>query len=819
VILAEFALACRLHRIFKTNQLQEEDSMHQRYVVSVFFVFLALVLCLTNVQAQIMPPVVAPTIALKGALVDGGKVQLAWEVLTRDTVKYYFVYRAAFPDTAKYTRIDSVTKREYTDVPPRPAATSVMMSYVYYVTGVTTKGVVLKSNLIVVVVFPTPLPKDVVRITSTPIESGQINIAYKYQVKAVSSDSTAKLSYSLNTKPNGMTIDSTGLIKWTPTERGFPAVEVAVKSNKGGSATQRYTIRIAGGSGIVLGTVTDTTGTKPIGNVVVRLLKAGLQTDFTTSFDYMAISDALGKYKIDGVDPGSYYVRAEPMNGDYLAEWYDGASGASSQKDAKTVTVANGASITANFTLQSRYKPVLYTVKGNVIDSASHAPLKDAAVNFSLAGFALNGSRGFAADPTIAQDFRGMFDFNPSLDHRLDGTCVQFVFKARTDSMGRFTLQLPQGSFVAYAEAKGHVKIFYKQRTNLLLADTIRVSANVEGINFNLPPLPAVVLGEINGTVTDSATGRGVRARMIVFRELWTATVNPILMPPTGSYVPGAYVVDTDSLGKYSVPNMIAGQYYVLAVPVGNYGPAYYSATGSTQIWSKASRVAVNGNVVAGINITVKPFVKSMVGYTYVSGTVSTNSGLGKTSGTVGVVGAIVYAMNSNGTVYGYDVTDEKGSYAIAGAAPGSYTLFVDAPGFTSSSSVLASPTYAADLKGTALGASGVNFSLNAVITAVEETQPLIPSAYVLEQNYPNPFNPTTQILFGLPNSDRVTLIIYNLIGQKIATLVDGLMSAGSHTVTWNGRDSRGLQLPSGIYFYRLESSGFTATRKMLMLK
>ena len=796
--------------------------MHQRTVVTILFALLALVVCLVNLQAQTMPPVIAPSIALKAALFDGGKVHMAWEVLTRDTVKYYFIYRAAiplissaFPESAQFTRIDSVTKREYIDVPPRPAITAMLVSYVYYVTGTTTKGTVLKSNLIVVMVFPTPIPKDMVRITSTPPESGEIKVEYKYQVKAVSSDPLAKLTYSLYTKPNGMTLDATGLIKWTPSERGFPIVEVGVKSDKGGSASQRFTIRVAGGSGIVLGTVTDATGAKFIRQVVIRLYR--VDPTNALSFDYKAVTDSSGKYKFDGVDPGSYYVRAEPMSGDYLAEWYDGVS---SQRDAKIILVSNNASTPVNFTLQSRYKPVFYTVKGIVVDSASRAPLKEAFVNFALAGFALNGSKGFAADPSLAQDFRGMFDFNQSLDHRLDGTCVQFVFKARTDAMGAFSLQLPQGSFIAYVEAKGHVKIFYRQKTNLLLADSIRVSSNLEGINFNLPPVPPVALGEINGTITDSASGRGVRSRVIAFRELWVTPV--ILTPPTGSYVPGAYVGDTDSLGKYSIPNILPGQYIVLAVPVGSYAPAYYSTSGSTQNWRLASRVSVNGNDVAGIDITVKPFVKMMVGYTFVSGTVSTNSvsgKLGETSGAVGVAGAIVYATNANGSVYGYDITDDRGSYAIAGTAPGSYTLFVDAPGFTSSASVIASPTYAADAKGSVQGASGVNFSLNTVVTSVEEDQVLVPSGYVLEQNYPNPFNPTTQILFSLPNNDRVTLTIFNLLGQKITTLVDGVTAAGSHVVTWNGRDSRGAQLPSGVYFYRLESPSFSAAKRMLMLK
>ena len=791
--------------------------MHQRYVVTGLFVLLALVVCLTSLQAQI----VAPSIGLKASVSDGGKVQMAWEVRTTDSVKYYFIYRAAipniltaFPDSAKYVRIDSVTKREYIDLPPRPVTTISSMSYVYgyYVTGTTTKGTVLKSNLVVVIVFPTPVVKDVVKIASTPNESGQINIVYTYQVKATSSDASATLTYSLNTKPNGMTIDATGLIKWTPTERGFPIVEVAIKSSKGGSATQRFTIRVAGGSGIVLGTVTDATGTKFIRQVVIRLYR--VDPTALLSFDYKAITDSTGKYKFDAVDPGSYYVRAEPMSGDYLAEWYDGVA---SQRDAKAIVVSNNASTPVDFTLQSRYIPIYYTIKGSVVDSTPPpTPLKEARVYFVLAGFALNGSRGFAGDPTLAQDFRGMFDFDQSIDHRLDGTNAQFVFMATTKADGSFELKLPQGSFVAYAEAKGHNKIFYNQKTNLLMADTIRVSKDLEGIKFNLPPLPTVVLGEINGVIKDSASGRGVRSRVIAYRELWLKT--EVLTATPNYFVPGTYLVDTDSLGKYSIPNIMRGQYIVLALPMGSYAPTYYNKSGGTQNWRLADTVSVNGTVVAGIDITVKPLAKSMIGYTFVSGTVSRNSGvgkLGKTSGSVGVIGAIVYAANADGTIYGYDVTDEKGSYAIAGAAPGSYTLFVDSPGFSPLSSRSASTSY--DTKGAPVGGSGVDFNL--VATAVEEDQPLVPSGYVLEQNYPNPFNPTTQILFSLPNNERVTLTIYNLIGQKIASLVDGLMSAGSHVVTWNGRDSHGLQLPSGIYFYRLQSPGFTAARKMLMLK
>ena len=803
---------------------QEEDYMYRKSIVTTLFVLLALVCVSANLEAQTLPPVALPPINLKAVLVDGGKVQMAWEVVTRDTVKYYFIYRAAFttallnstivPDTLKFTRIDSLTARSYVDIPPRLSSTT---AYIYYVTGTTDTKTVLKSNMVVMIMFPSPIAREVVRITSWPNEAGQIGIVYQYQVKAQSSDSTATLKYFLNVKPTGMSIDSvTGLIKWTPTERGYATVEVTVKSNKGGSATQWYTIKVAGGNGAIVGTVTDTTGTKPIGQVTITLFKL----DLMAPYDYREKSDASGNFKIDGVDPGTYYVRAEPSNSTYLAQWYDRAY---TLKDATTIKVIDNASTVVNIKLQARYKPVTFSVKGSVIDSASHAPLKDALVDFVIAGFALNGSRGFAADPTGAEDVRGMFDRDPVSDFRLDGTNTQFVFQARTDSNGRFALQLPLGSYIAYAEAKAHIKIFYKQKTNLLTADTIAVNANMDGINFNLPPIPAVVLGEINGTISDSASGKGVRSRVIAFRELWTVMPGaPVLTPALGASVPGAYVTDTDTLGKYSIVNIVPGQYFVLAVPVGSYAPAFYSSSGSTQMWSKASRIAVSGNVVAGIDITVKPFSKPVAGYTFVSGSVNTTVAgkLGKTSASVGVMGAIVYAVSSAGGIYGYDVTDEHGSYAIAGVAPGSYTLFVDAPGYSTPSSMIASPTYGADAKGTPQPGSSVNFNVNSLtVTAVEEDQPMVPSGYVLEQNYPNPFNPTTQILFTMPSNGRVTLTVYNIIGQKIVTLVDGVMAAGSHIVTWNGKDSRGIQLPSGVYLYRLESPGFTAARKMLMLK
>ncbi|MFQ6609258.1 MAG: C25 family cysteine peptidase, partial [Fidelibacterota bacterium] len=94
-----------------------------------------------------------------------------------------------------------------------------------------------------------------------------------------------------------------------------------------------------------------------------------------------------------------------------------------------------------------------------------------------------------------------------------------------------------------------------------------------------------------------------------------------------------------------------------------------------------------------------------------------------------------------------------------------------------------------------------------------------IPSAYSLAQNFPNPFNPTTNIQFSLPIAGEITLKVYDILGQEVASLVDGSMGAGIHTVVWNGKNMNNVQVPSGIYFYNLETEKITLSHKMILMK
>ena len=89
----------------------------------------------------------------------------------------------------------------------------------------------------------------------------------------------------------------------------------------------------------------------------------------------------------------------------------------------------------------------------------------------------------------------------------------------------------------------------------------------------------------------------------------------------------------------------------------------------------------------------------------------------------------------------------------------------------------------------------------------------------MLAANRPNPFSRGTEIRFGLPEAARISLKVYNVEGRVVATLADGQYPRGYHRVSWTGRDSKGVSVATGVYFYRLETENKVLTRKMMMLK
>jgi len=99
-------------------------------------------------------------------------------------------------------------------------------------------------------------------------------------------------------------------------------------------------------------------------------------------------------------------------------------------------------------------------------------------------------------------------------------------------------------------------------------------------------------------------------------------------------------------------------------------------------------------------------------------------------------------------------------------------------------------------------------------------TDDVYANKFYLAQNYPNPFNPETTIQFTTENTEKNTeLVIYNLKGQKVRTIVNEIFPAGQHSIIWDGKDGSGNSVSSGLYFYKLKAGRYTSTKKMILMK
>jgi hypothetical protein len=165
------------------------------------------------------------------------------------------------------------------------------------------------------------------------------------------------------------------------------------------------------------------------------------------------------------------------------------------------------------------------------------------------------------------------------------------------------------------------------------------------------------------------------------------------------------------------------------------------------------------------------------------------------------------------------------GIQVFSGEADGMFRVgLFDLHGLTmipASASEIASVTYDGDDRIELVNSVAIARGGGKLTTTVNKgsADVVVPRGFSLSQNFPNPFNPTTQINFTLPAASLVRLDVYNTVGQKVSTLANEHMAAGTHTVTWNGRTSNGEPAASGVYFYRITAGDFNESRKMLLMK
>lgn len=538
-------------------------------------------------------------------------------------------------------------------------------------------------------------------------------------------------------------------------------------------------------TGTIDGTVTDSLTGNPI--PFARLLF--FRPSSPILWLPQAMADSLGNYRAV-LDTGTYLVLCQPPAWmaiamsplpPYRQEWYKDAP---DPAHATPVPVSDGSVTTVNFDLVRFTLPPLAHIRGTVRDSAG-IPLRGALVAIQSTVQAMIQIAA-ATDPVVD---------DPGESMALDGMGVirGIVWKGMTDSTGMFDATVVAGrAYIALAAKAGYIPQFYDHKSSPVDATIIHVNGNVGGIDFNLNPVRPPHLFSISGVVKDS-TGVLVPSRIIVF---------PLRPRASTAQVGFGH---TDSLGSYTVAHLLPGKYLVFALPFGHYAPAFYRKGAYGVIrWKEADTVSVAGDV-AGIDVGV-------VGIH--------STGIARLTGVASVGGAPlpgvnILALAGGGTVVGYGLTDDAGGYVIDELPSGPLTLVADCEGYTTAEHPLdVAPSDFALSWDVALG-----------LTTSAGGQVSAPREYALMQNYPNPFNPSTRIRFTLPAASNVTITVYNLLGQDVATLVNALLPAGDQATAWNGRDGSGRVVASGIYFYRLVASGvsggneFTAMRKMLLLK
>ncbi len=182
-------------------------------------------------------------------------------------------------------------------------------------------------------------------------------------------------------------------------------------------------------------------------------------------------------------------------------------------------------------------------------------------------------------------------------------------------------------------------------------------------------------------------------------------------------------------------------------------------------------------------------------------------------------------------SLHGLWFSDSKKGWAVGGANAGLRILWttdggvswvIQSHGLTSTAGIdyFESVYMISPNEGWIVGSKGTILrTTNGGVTDVPKMVDVLPSNFELSQNYPNPFNPSTKIKYAIPIDANVRLAIYDVLGREIKVLEEGRKLAGFYSVEWDGRDKSGHEVPSGVYFYRLQTNNLELARKLMIVR
>lgn len=602
-----------------------------------------------------------------------------------------------------------------------------------------------------IVTITTPPAIDRVWFTTEPVRYVTLGSEYLYDANAVSNQPNASITYSLVTGPEGINVDSSsGIVTWTPTSVGYFYVKIKAQSEFGGFAYQGWTIRVDGIRANISGVVTDDSTGLPISGVLVFFL------NLTPGRHEVAITNNNGEFN-KSLIPGKYKVKFYKRG--YIPEFFDNKQ---TIDDADTLLLDPNIALNITAGLSKTTPPTFYTLSGYVLDS-NGVPVRS-----QVMAILVNES------PL------------PVFPNPIPRKVI-----ALTDSLGNYSLRVAGGNiYVIFAKPfdKNYLPEFYDNKRSFQEADKILVNGDIDNINFIMDLKPVYANG-LAGTVKHFTNGESIEAFVTAFKLDY------------GRFR-SRKTVRTDSLGNYLIENLVPGEYILFAKPEFPYLPGYYNANGLARRWKEADTVIVTENgIVNGLDINL--ISRTDTGFAKIVGKVITDRG-------DNFANALVFAFNSNGNLVATSTADNYGNYELNDLPGGEYLVTVEAPDYddiTVNNSVVldygANSTQNKDL-----------FVSPASITNVRPIVNNIPEKFELYQNYPNPFNPSTIISFTIPENSKVTLEVYNLIGQKISELINEEFQAGRYEINF---DAKGLS--SGIYLYRLKAGNYTSVKKMILIK
>jgi len=366
-----------------------------------------------------------------------------------------------------------------------------------------------------------------------------------------------------------------------------------------------------------------------------------------------------------------------------------------------------------------------------------------------------------------------------------------------TDISGNYNIQLPTGDYTVAAEKEGYRVMFSGNTPDPYFAQSVLLdSGQTVNVDLVLPVINNTGFA-VSGVVIDSVYGTPIDKGVVIIRK-GTHTPTLLKQNPLASDS-SVYAGFVRSDGSYNI-NVEDSTYYFVQGYSEYFLPTYFNSQNSASIfWQNADSVFVN-QAIANKNLYLVR---------------DSSYGGGGAYGNISLPfldaeqfdGITVFAKSLyNNQLYSYNFGKDDGRFYISNLPYGSYQLVAQKVGFpnATSSTFTISPQ----------NQNQYQLNIQFTLTDVEIKKGFIPNEIKLYPNYPNPFNPSTIISFSIQADQFVTLKVFNVIGEEMATLINENLTRGTHNINF---DADGLS--SGFYIYRLESGNQVRVKKMMLLK